>query len=276
MHCIGCIYLCGFLFQEPVSVELGSSYHYKRRGAKRLLVERVDTFQYVPLIENLKWMLQNRDLCSEVFTLYVLSPSIDQHFWHKCFHVFQCIQVFKEHPINHTEFLFDFCDGRLYKEHPVFQHDKNALQLVIYFDEVEVANPLGSYHGIHKLGTCIKTSAAGCSIQSVILSTFMFKGMFYYFLGNIDPRLRATLRNIQLIACVTTDNLEKYGYEMILKPFIEDANKLSKVLHIYHKNIAIHLLSGIKACSSGENALASYAVNHKRYSYQIRETVSKQ
>ena len=28
---------------------------------------------------------------------------------------------------------------------------------------------------------------------------------------------------------MTTVNLEKYGYDMVLKPFIQDANKLSKV-----------------------------------------------
>lgn len=55
-------------------------------------------------------------------------------------------------------------------------------------------------------------------------------GVFYYLIGNIEPKLRSSLRCIQLIACVTTVNLEKYGYDMVLKPFIEDANKLSKVL----------------------------------------------
>lgn len=54
-------------------------------------------------------------------------------------------------------------------------------------------------------------------------------GCFYYLLGNIEPRLRSVLRCIQLIACVTMPNLQKYGFEMVLKPFIEDANTLSKV-----------------------------------------------
>ena len=56
--------------------------------------------------------------------------------------------------------------------------------------------------------------------------------VFYYTIGNIDPALRSTLRCIQLVACVTTPILQKYGYEMILKPFIQDANKLFKV-HVY-------------------------------------------
>lgn len=51
-------------------------------------------------------------------------------------------------------------------------------------------------------------------------------------LGNVEPKLRSILRSIQLIACVTIPNLQKYGYEMVLKPFIKDANMLSKVTEV--------------------------------------------
>ena len=54
--------------------------------------------------------------------------------------------------------------------------------------------------------------------------------MFYYTIGNIRPELRSTQRTIQLIACVTSKNIEKYGYQAILKPFIDDVNKLARVL----------------------------------------------
>lgn len=47
-------------------MELGTSYHYKRSGAKRSLVEKSETFQYVPLLENLQWLLQNTDVYQEV------------------------------------------------------------------------------------------------------------------------------------------------------------------------------------------------------------------
>ena len=54
-------------------------------------------------------------------------------------------------------------------------------------------------------------------------------GMFYYLLGNIAPNFQSTLKGIQLIACVTTENLEKYGFEIVLTPSIKDANALSNV-----------------------------------------------
>lgn len=54
-------------------------------------------------------------------------------------------------------------------------------------------------------------------------------GMFYYMLGNIRPELRSTHRSIQLIACVTSPNLEKYGFHAVLDPFVKDVNKLANV-----------------------------------------------
>ena len=50
------------------------------------------------------------------------------------------------------DYIADYCDGRLFKEHDFFQSNSNALQLVAYFDEVEVCNPLAGRAGIHKLG----------------------------------------------------------------------------------------------------------------------------
>ena len=48
-------------------------------------------------------------------------------------------------------------------------------------------------------------------------------------IGNLPPRLRSSLKTIQLIVAVTSDNLNKYGFEKVLERFIDDANKLSQV-----------------------------------------------
>ena len=91
----------------------------------------------------------------------------------------------------------------------IFSTDSDALQIVIYYD-VETVNPLGSYRGKHKLGRWYG---------------IFYVGLFYYLLGNID----SSLKSIQLIACVSTENLEKYGFDTILQRFIEETNILSKV-----------------------------------------------
>jgi len=50
----------------------------------------------------------------------------------------------------------DFCDGDLFKNHPLFSVDKTALQIVAYYDLIEVVNPLGSR--THTLGKLPKTT----------------------------------------------------------------------------------------------------------------------
>lgn len=52
--------------------------------------------------------------------------------------------------------LGDYCDGELYSNHPLFQNDPCALQIQLYFDELELCNPLGSK--THKLGKTIHLS----------------------------------------------------------------------------------------------------------------------
>jgi len=49
-----------------VTIELGSSYCYQMSGMKTGLIERKDTFQYIPLIENLQAILQNKEVYTEV------------------------------------------------------------------------------------------------------------------------------------------------------------------------------------------------------------------
>lgn len=52
-----------------------------------------------------------------------------------------------------TDFTFrDYCDGSYIQNHPMFKDNPEMLQLSFYFDELEVANPLGSKRGKHKLG----------------------------------------------------------------------------------------------------------------------------
>ena len=52
--------------------------------------------------------------------------------------------------------------------------------------------------------------------------------MFYYTIGNLRPELRSTLKATQLIACVSSSNIKKYGFRPILSPFINDV-KLNTV-----------------------------------------------
>lgn len=43
-------------------------------------------------------------------------------------------------------------DGSIFKNHLLFNTDDSALQIIIYYDDVEPSNPLGPHRGHHKLG----------------------------------------------------------------------------------------------------------------------------
>lgn len=40
----------------------------------------------------------------------------------------------------------------VFQTHPLFSKDPSGLQIMLYYDDVEVCNPLGSKAKIHKLG----------------------------------------------------------------------------------------------------------------------------
>ena len=46
----------------------------------------------------------------------------------------------------------DFYDDNIVETHPIFVSHSTALQFVIYYDDIEVANALGAKAGFHKLG----------------------------------------------------------------------------------------------------------------------------
>ena len=52
---------------------------------------------------------------------------------------------------THDGLLRDMCDGQYYKEHPLYSVQPNALQLHLFYDDMEVVNPIGTKTKKHKL-----------------------------------------------------------------------------------------------------------------------------
>lgn len=50
------------------------------------------------------------------------------------------------------DFIEDYCDGESYKRHPLFSECTRALEIIFYYEDVEIVNPIGSRTKIHKLG----------------------------------------------------------------------------------------------------------------------------
>ncbi|XP_028417337.1 uncharacterized protein LOC114541732 isoform X1 [Dendronephthya gigantea] len=167
--------------QEPIEVEMGKQWRSDFRQGRKIL-KRVTVFGYqVPLLKTLEALLQNPDVLKEVENPH-----------------FSCDGV-----------LRDVMDGDFFKSHPVFSLHSDALQLLGYYDDLEIANPLGSKAKIHKIG------------------------VFYFVLGNIRPMFRSSIRSIQLIAIAKTKDIKSFGIDNLLMPFIEDVNCLAKVFLLY-------------------------------------------
>lgn len=50
----------------------------------------------------------------------------------------------------------DYCDGVQFKTHPLFATCPNALQIILYYDDLEVCNALGTKSKIHKLSKSLR------------------------------------------------------------------------------------------------------------------------
>ena len=81
--------------------------------------------------------------------------------------------------------LYDICDREFFKNDDLFRENEDALIIILYHDALEVCNPLGSHAGTHKLD------------------------MFYYTLGNLDPKVRSKRCAIRLLAIVKSNLVKK-------------------------------------------------------------------
>ena len=84
-----------------------------------------------------------------------------------CFYYF-LLQVENSHARD-DDFLSDVCDTDYFKDHPLFGVDPYALQLLLYFDELEVCNPLGSRANKHKLGMILSCAVSVFSVIFILL-----------------------------------------------------------------------------------------------------------
>ena len=60
------------------------------------------------------------------------------------------IYVFKPH--RSFDRLRDYCDGEAFASHTIVSSDETAIQIQLYYDDIDVCNPIGSKSVIHKLG----------------------------------------------------------------------------------------------------------------------------
>ena len=164
-------------YVRPIQYVLGRRLPFKDKGAKRQICEKEDTMVYIPIIDSIQQLLSNPKICD---------------------------LVIRQHRQCKEGVLYDICDGECLKGNPIFQQNTNALQIVIYHDEIDVCNPLGSHVGKHKID------------------------LYYYTLANISPKFRSKLCAIRLLAIAKAKHVSIYGQNKVLTPIVNDLCILSR------------------------------------------------
>ena len=135
-------------------------------------------------------------------------------------------------------------DGLYYKGNDLLSSsDELKLPLLLYIDDLEIANPLGTSRKIHKL----------CSV--------------YWILADLPSTYRSALHVIQLAALCKVTDVQKFGYERALGPLLRDIQTLERdgvfiesigkavrgtVMCVVSDNLAAHALAGFTKCFRAE------------------------
>lgn len=122
---------------------MGTKRIFRGHGRRHRLVELTDILVYVPLLKTIETLLKDEGIYTEVCHLILILESTS----------IMCIfKVKNGHTCTIPGKLADYCDGTIFSTHPLFKAKQTALQICLYYDDVEVCNPLGSSRGKHKLG----------------------------------------------------------------------------------------------------------------------------
>ena len=100
-------------------------------------------------------------------------------------------------------YMGDFCDGTSYEIYPLLRHNKKALQFLLYLDDIEVVNPLGTGVRKHKVT------------------------MIYISLLNIPPADRSKLSAIYVYAIAKSKDLKRHGLAKVMQDFVDRMNQMS-------------------------------------------------
>ena len=110
--------------------------------------------------------------------------------------------------------LIDFADGELWQNCST----KNDFKIMLYYDELEVVNPLGSYTSKHKLG------------------------IFYYTVLNLPPHLRSSHSAINILAIAKYADIKSEGISTLLSMLVDELKQLHRGFTWQNKWCSLHCL----------------------------------
>lgn len=195
------------------------------------------SFQYVPLLKSLQQLLN----CETILN--------------------KAINLKEKHQPGESdkEVYRSFWDGLLFKRNVVLSKEC-SISLILYIDDFEICNPIGTSRKKHKI----------CAL--------------YWTLGNLPPGCHSSLSFIHLAALINSNDVKLYGYNKVLEPLITDliileqqgifVDKLGKTLKgtlqcVVADNLGAHSIAGFVESFSGRYVCRFCTVD--RLDFQAKE-----
>lgn len=177
----------------------------------------------------------------------------------------------KETKISEKGQIESHRDGSYFQENTLLCSSELSLPLLLYIDDIEIANPLGTSRKIHKL----------CSV--------------YWVFADLPCKYRSASHVIQLAAQCKVPDLQKCGYESTLGPLIRDLHILEQdgvfieclgksvrgtIFCVVSDNLAAHALAGFaqsfrsgyicRFCNATRDLIQSYSVEDGEFSLRTK------
>ena len=103
---------------------IGQRIAYQSKSLKKQMCAKDERMVYIPILDSIEQLLSNQ----RIFEMVI---------WHP--------------PGHDNDTLYDICDGECFKNNPISQQHKNALQVIHHRDELDIRNPLGIHMSTHKV-----------------------------------------------------------------------------------------------------------------------------
>jgi len=186
----------------PQRVTLGTSFENVLSLGQDTVKEVPALGQCVPLAKSLQQLLENN----------------------QCWDL-----IFGPKPQKNNDYIEDYSDGKVFKEHIVAQQFSNPLIFELYEDDCEFVNPLGSYVKKHKMTNV------------------------YWSLLNLPPFVRSSLKSIFLVGCAKAMFIKQFGFRKLLSNFVQTIKVLESTegltIHVDGKPVILH---GTLLCVCGD------------------------
>lgn len=107
-------------------------------------------------------------------------------------------------PTAHPGEFASYVDGSYYQGNALFAEGGVKFSLILYVNDLEIANPLGTSRGYYKM----------CAV--------------YWSLANLPVKYRSALHTIQLAMLCNSKDVQRFGYAKVFAPLLNDLKILEQ------------------------------------------------